>query len=88
MSDEQICAFQDGSYPCHHIENPNCELCRKIRKAGIKEVVDWVEHHLVYAPIDHRTGIFSLEFQTNKEKSFEKWQAKLKDWGIRKIKNG
>ncbi len=38
------CAFQDGSYPCGNKDGdklPDCNLCYKIRQAGIKEVVEF-----------------------------------------------
>lgn len=34
------CVFQDGSYPCGSRKEPDCELCLKAFKAGIKEAVE------------------------------------------------
>ena len=66
------CAFQDGSYPCGY-ENgdklPDCELCHKIRKAGIMEVVEWLQKHNIY--LDHPYL-----------KESQNWQAQMRKWGI------
>lgn len=40
MIKRRDCVFQDGSYPCDYKDGgelPDCELCHKIRKAGMKE---------------------------------------------------
>lgn len=43
MVDLVDCAFRDGSYPCGYKDGgklPDCDLCHKIRKASIREVVE------------------------------------------------
>lgn len=69
------CAFQDGSYPCGYEDEgelPNCDFCRKIRKAGIKEVVEWIKEQNDF-------GANSLPYWVMNKKVLE---AKLLEWGI------
>ena len=66
------CAFQDGSYPCGYKDGdklPDCELCFKVRKAGIREVVEWID------------GI-SKAGQPSKFIPSSEWQDQLKTWGV------
>ena len=81
MIKRRDCAFQDGSYPCGYEDKgelPNCKLCHKIRQAGIREAVKWVETNLIYVALEF-DGTPALHLQTNEHKSAEKWQAKLKE---------
>ena len=90
------CAFQDGSYPCGYKDEgnlPDCDLCHKIRKAGIKEIVDWLNKR-IYLRTD---GMFETELLQIPESALDEdgvkrvwelqiipqeWQSKLKEWGI------
>ena len=65
------CEFQDGSYPCEYEDGgklPDCELCHKIRKAGIRKAVEWLE-----------TGAY---FRNADKLCIHGYKAKLKEWGI------
>jgi hypothetical protein len=73
------CAFQDDSYPCGYKDEgklPDCDLCHKIRLAGIKEVVEWVDKRIDWK--------FALNAQLGGHIniSTKEWQAKLKEWGL------
>jgi len=74
------CAFQDGSYPCGYKDGgrlPDCELCHKIRKAGIQEVVEWMKPFTVEAPMaGKQLGQFIIRLER------PDWRAKLKEWEI------
>ena len=76
---EPICAFQDGSYPCYPTKIKDCELCLKIRLAAIKEVVEWIEQHLVSHKCTNMRGQ-SVHYTC----LMGDWHAKLKDWGTKK----
>ena len=71
------CEFQDSSYPCDYKDGgelPDCNLCHKIRIAGIKEVVEWMFQKSNKTLT--QAGIFQI-IVLNKD-----LQAKLKEWGI------
>ena len=51
------------------------------RLEGIKEVVEWIQHNLIYIALEYN-GTPSMHLQTNEHKSAEKWQAKLKEWAV------
>ena len=75
--DEVACAFRDGSYPCGCRDGdklPDCELCRKIRKAGIHEGVEFVGE-CCYLWHDEDNNIHICL-------DVAEWKAKLKKWGI------
>ena len=71
------CAFQDGSYPCGYKDEgelPDCKLCHKIRKAGVEEVVGWIDREINI----NAKGYFNYPIEID----IEEWQAKLREWGI------
>ena len=76
------CAFQDGSYPCGYGDGgelPDCTLCHKIRRASMKEVVEWIksnshiEQSLISKAIDGAIYRTILDSQ---------WQTQKKEWGL------
>ena len=73
------CAFQDGSYPCGYKDGgklPDCTLCHKIRKAGIREVVDF----------QREIGVIGFGFDAGTEEEENeqrlKWSLQLKKWEL------
>lgn len=50
-------------------------------EAGRREVVEWVEQHLIYIALEY-DGMPVLHLQTNGKKSAEKWQKQKKEWGL------
>ncbi len=66
------------------------------RKAGITEVVEWVNSNLVTIAVEIPASLAEgkslievgrdiMHLQTNGYKSAEKWQVKLKEWEIEKV---
>ena len=55
---------------------------RRIGKLeGIREVVNWITFHLFYTALQY-DGSEMLHLYTNERRSAEKWNAKLKEWGV------
>ena len=57
------------------------EMCghaiREVRKAGIKEVVDWMNEAMAFTNSENLPpNILRIDFK------YDKWQAKLKEWGL------
>ena len=52
-------------------------LIKQARQVGIKEVVDWIQQNHQYVGLCHPDA-FADWIQVE----MDKWQAKLKEWGI------
>jgi len=52
-------------------------------KAGIKEVVEWIEENLLVAVKDEMSGS-QITVTLGKAHESEEWQAKIKEWGTNK----
>lgn len=71
-----VCEFIDGSYPCGYKEGkklPDCELCHKIRKASMGEVVEFLKEQ------EQDEGSDTLHYFVI---SRDNWQAYLKKHGL------
>lgn len=83
MGDRMIkhpdCEFQDGSYPCDYQDGgelPDCKLCQKIRKAGIREVVEWFMRRMEHIDEPSMTPYYRFDFLEHE------LEPKLKEWDI------
>ena len=53
------------------------------REAGIKEVVEWIEHHSSKPYYRHLGNLTVVNCDCHY--TWDEWQAKLKEWGIDEI---
>lgn len=54
----------------------------QLLQEGRKEVVEWTEHNIFHISLDLVKGQPILQLVNNEHKLGERWQAKLKEWGI------